>query len=121
MQSADNKRRRLPTCVVADRDPDVLERLCDALRHAPVAIVGTTIDGDDALRLAVRLRPAAAVVDVALPGRNGLEIARRLRSEAPATAVVLRSSARDDAARERLSISCEIVPLRRNSSFIERY
>src|SRR5438046_2748512 len=55
-RAADNRRRGLPTCVVADRDRDVLERLCDALRHAPVAIVGTAVDGDDALRLAARLR-----------------------------------------------------------------
>src|SRR4051812_23608546 len=96
-RAADNRRRGLPTCVVADRDADSLERLCDALRHSAVTIVGTAVDGDEALRLAVGLRPAAAVVDVALPGRSGLEIARRLGTAAPATAVVLRSSARDDA------------------------
>jgi CheY-like chemotaxis protein len=35
----------------------------------------------DAQRLAIELRPDAAVIDLVLPGMNGLELVRKLRSD----------------------------------------
>src|SRR5581483_2315141 len=83
-------------CVVADRDRTLLDALARALATAGLAVAGSALDGDQALRLVLELRPAVAVVDALLPGRNGFEIARRLLRDAGETALVLRASAGED-------------------------
>jgi len=99
-------RSRVPTkalpsaeasCVAADRDHASLDELSRALAGAGVAVAGAAVDGEEALRLVLDLRPEVAIVDAKLPGRSGFEIARRLLREAVETALVLRSSAGEDA------------------------
>lgn len=85
------------TCVAADRDRASLDELSRVLEGAGVAVAGAAIDGDEALGLVLDLRPQVAIVDARLPGRSGFEIARRLLREAGETALVLRSSADEDA------------------------
>lgn len=52
-------------------------------------VVGDTGDGREAIVLAERLRPDAAIVDLAMPGIDGVEVAQGIMAAAPETAVLL--------------------------------
>jgi two-component system response regulator DesR len=54
-----------------------------------IDVVGEAGNGDEAVALAERLRPDAAVVDVAMPGVDGLELATRIKAAIPEIAIVL--------------------------------
>lgn len=54
-----------------------------------IDVVGEAGTGEEAVELAERLRPDAAVVDVAMPGVSGLELAGRIKAVAPEVAIVL--------------------------------
>ncbi len=66
--------------VIADDNVDAAQSLRMLLEHAGHD-VQSAHDGDEALRLADRLRPHVMVLDIAMPGRNGYEVARAVRSE----------------------------------------
>jgi DNA-binding response OmpR family regulator len=77
------------------REPLATVLVCedeDALRElVRIALDGFEVleaeDGDAALELARRERPAVALVDLMLPGRSGLDVIRALKAD-PATAGV---------------------------------
>jgi DNA-binding NarL/FixJ family response regulator len=54
-----------------------------------IDVVGEAGTGEEAVELAERLRPDAAVIDVAMPGLGGLELATRIMALLPEVAVVL--------------------------------
>lgn len=54
-----------------------------------IDVVGEAASGEEAIELAERLRPDAAVVDVAMPGVGGVELAERIRALLPEVAIVL--------------------------------
>jgi two-component system response regulator DesR len=54
-----------------------------------IDVVGEAGSGDEAVALAERLQPDAAVVDLAIPGDDGLELAARLRAAVPGVEIVL--------------------------------
>jgi DNA-binding NarL/FixJ family response regulator len=56
-----------------------------------ISVVGEAGDGDEATRLARKLRPQVVVMDCALPGMNGLDAARQILEDAPETAVLMLS------------------------------
>jgi two-component system, NarL family, invasion response regulator UvrY len=55
-------------------------------------IVGEAETGEEAVRLAAALRPAAVLMDVNLPGISGIEAARQVIAADPAVKVVLMST-----------------------------
>jgi DNA-binding NarL/FixJ family response regulator len=66
----------------------------EGLRHAierdpAFEVVGEAADGEAALAMAERLKPALAVVDVGLPGMDGLTLARRLHGPRHAVKVTI--------------------------------
>jgi two-component system response regulator AlgR len=71
--------------LVVDDEPLAVERLQILLsRLGQVSLVGTSSDGEAALRMVGALRPDAVLLDIAMPGMDGIDVARALgRTEKP--------------------------------------
>jgi DNA-binding NarL/FixJ family response regulator len=54
-----------------------------------MVVVAEARDGEEAVALAVSLRPDVAIIDVAMPALDGIEATRRIKSQCPATAVLI--------------------------------
>ncbi len=63
---------------ILEDDPDIL-------------VVGEASDGQEAVDLALRLRPRVVVMDYALPGMNGVLATRRILTSLPETAILILS------------------------------
>src|SRR5262249_5545293 len=61
-----------------------------------IAVVGEASDGEEAIRLATKLRPKVIVMDCALPGMNGLVATRRILDAFPQIAVLMLSMHSED-------------------------
>jgi two-component system OmpR family response regulator len=85
------------TVLVVDDDRDILALLEFRLRRDGYEVL-TAHDGDEALALARRHRPAATVLDVAMPGLDGLSLARSIRAELTETRLLFLTAraSRDD-------------------------
>ena len=82
-----------PLVLCADDDEDILSLVALQLERAGFRVLKAT-DGESAIELARRSRPAVAVLDVMMPRRSGVEVLAELRSD-PAlreTKVVLLSA-----------------------------
>lgn len=58
---------------------------------AEISVVGEASDGEDAVKLAFKLRPKVIVMDCALPKINGIEAMRRILEKLPETRVLMLS------------------------------
>jgi DNA-binding NarL/FixJ family response regulator len=58
---------------------------------ADIAVVGEASDGEDAVKLALKLRPRVIVMDCALPRINGIEATRRILGKLPETRILMLS------------------------------
>ncbi|MEO8480656.1 MAG: response regulator transcription factor [Acidobacteriota bacterium] len=54
-------------------------------------IVGEASDGEEAVRLALALRPRVVIMDCAMPGTSGLDATRQILAAEPQTAVLMLS------------------------------
>jgi len=70
--------------MVLDLDPDL-------------EVVGEASNGEEALRLARRLKPDVVLMDLVMPGMNGVEATGEIRRELPDTEVVALTSVLEDA------------------------
>ena len=69
-----------PTILVIDDSATYREQLREALEGAGYVVVAAGT-GEEGLRVALSLRPAAAIVDGMLPGIDGPTVVRRIRSD----------------------------------------
>jgi DNA-binding NarL/FixJ family response regulator len=83
--------------VVADDHPlfrDGLRALIEAMPDAE--LVGEASTGDEAVELAIRLRPDVVLMDLQLPDRNGIEATRAIGDAAPDVAVLVLTMFEDE-------------------------
>ena len=82
--------------MIADDHTVVRQGIRNVLEEGEgLEVVGEAGDGNEALELALELRPDVVLLDVTMPGRTGLEVTRALR-EAGSEAAVLIVSMHDD-------------------------
>ena len=83
--------------LVADDQRVVREGLSLLLSLLPgVEVVGTAVDGEDAVRQALSLAPDVVLMDLHMPNCDGVEATRRLSSARPGIPVVVLTSYSDD-------------------------
>jgi len=63
---------------------------------ATIAVVGEASDGNDAVKLAIELKPKVTVMDCALPGISGIEATRQIRAKLPDAAILMLSMHSED-------------------------
>ena len=66
--------------LVADDDLEILALVARHLSSLPAEIVEAS-DGEEALRLVRREKPALVVLDVMMPGMSGWEVCRAIRED----------------------------------------
>ncbi|MGH2841569.1 MAG: response regulator [Solirubrobacteraceae bacterium] len=86
---------QLPSLLIADDDPVVRSMLCAQLGQS-FDIVAAARDAEDAIALAHRHQPDAAIIDVQMPMGGGLRATTEMQSCAPRTAIVVLSADESD-------------------------
>jgi DNA-binding NarL/FixJ family response regulator len=91
-------RARPLRCLIIDDSPRFLDTARRLLEHDGITVVGVGASGDDADRLAVRLRPDITLIDINLGNEGGFALARRLAQldGAPAGKLILISTHAED-------------------------
>jgi DNA-binding NarL/FixJ family response regulator len=88
----------MTTVLIADDHPLVLSGLRALLETLDgIDVVGEAVDGREAVRMALSLRPDVAVVDLQMPKLDGVEATRQIALRLPATAVLVLTMHDDDA------------------------
>jgi two-component system response regulator DegU len=78
-----------PRLLLVDDHKLLRQGLRRAVEEAGFDVVGEAGDGEEAVRLAVELRPDLVLMDVTMPVLDGIEATRRLRHSAPEARVVI--------------------------------
>ncbi len=82
--------------LIVDDQQVVREKLQIALEKQPdFQVVGSAVDGDDAIRQVGLLRPDVVLLDIEMPGKDGLVAAAEIRSGFPGTRTVMLTSCDD--------------------------
>ena len=76
--------------LIAD-DHEIVRMGLSALLDAEpsIEIVGEAVDGRDAVRQALRLRPSVVIMDLMMPGMDGAEATAAIRAQLPETQVLI--------------------------------
>ncbi len=88
----------MTTVLIADDHPLVLSgprALLETLDG--IEVVGEAVDGREAVRVAMSLRPDVAVMDLQMPELDGVEATRQIAERLPGTAVLVLTMHDDDA------------------------
>ncbi len=92
----------LVTILLVDDESSVRRGLRMQLELEPdMRVVGEACDGEDAIALALQLRPSLVLMDLRMPGMDGVQATGALYAAAPEIPVVLLSLQDDSATRAR--------------------
>ena len=75
--------------LLADDHRMLRESLRRAMEEHGFEVVGEAADGEEAVRLAEKLRPDVVLMDVTMPVLDGVGATRRVRDQVPGTQVVI--------------------------------
>jgi DNA-binding NarL/FixJ family response regulator len=89
---------RITVLLVDDHDVVRLGVRALLSREDGIEIVGEAATAEDAVALAIQLRPAVVLMDVRLPDRSGVDACREIRSADPGIKVVMLTSHADEEA-----------------------
>ncbi len=64
--------------------------------ESDIEVVGTAVDGEEAVRMVVDLEPDVVIVDAQLPRLSGLKATQRIKRELPHVGVVVMTDADDE-------------------------
>ena len=79
--------------VVVDDSPTFRDFLASILEDAgDIQVVGTGVNGEEAVRQTQRLRPDVVTLDIRMPKLDGLEATRRIMRETPTPIVIVTGS-----------------------------
>jgi DNA-binding NarL/FixJ family response regulator len=77
---------------LADDHAIVREGLKLLLETQPdIHVVGNAVDGRDALRQVIKLRPDVVVMDISMPELNGIDAAQQILQQCPSTKIIILS------------------------------
>lgn len=94
--SSQHGNRRLRVLVVED-SPTVRQLLVAMLESDPgIEVVGQAVDGREAVREAIRLRPDLITMDIEMPELDGLAATKEIMSEAPTPIIVVSSTVSEE-------------------------
>jgi DNA-binding NarL/FixJ family response regulator len=82
--------------LVADDQQVVRDGLCLLLSVLGIEVVGTAIDGTDAVRQAVAALPDIVLMDLCMPNCDGIEATRQIMSQQPGVHVVVLTAFSED-------------------------
>ncbi len=89
--------------MIADDHSVMRQGLASLLQNQPdILVIGEAADGEQAVELALKLRPDVVLMDVSMPVLNGMEATRRLNIEAPEIAVIALSMHISDEVRMKM-------------------
>lgn len=74
-------------CLIVDDNHRFAQIARELLQEDGIDVVAVAGGGEEAVRLALELRPELALVDIDLGGESGLDVARRLRADQPGSPV----------------------------------
>ena len=78
------------TILVADDNPLIRKMLCELFSaEGEYDVCAESTNGQDAVELAVKHRPALIVLDLSMPVLNGVEAARELKKIMPEVPIIL--------------------------------
>lgn len=82
--SLESPSKEVATVMIAEDHPLVREALRTlVMSQKDLKVVGEAADGEEAVSLAVRLRPDIIVMDISMPKLNGLIATRRIKDQCP--------------------------------------
>lgn len=82
--------------LVADDSATVRALMVAVLEDDPdIRVIGQARDGEEAVRLAAKLRPDVITMDIHMPGMDGLEATKEIMIEAPTPIVIVSSAVSD--------------------------
>lgn len=85
------------TILLADDHPLFREGVRSVIESvADMKVVGEATNGDEAVRLALELKPDIVLMDIRMPGLNGIEATARIRAANPAIRVLMLTMFKDD-------------------------
>jgi two-component system, chemotaxis family, chemotaxis protein CheY len=82
--------------LIADDAGFVRELLIQACEAMGYVVVGEARDGNEAIELALTLKPDVVIMDLVMPHFNGLEATQKILEHLPETAVIACSSLDDE-------------------------
>ena len=98
MASTKAAAKRKVKVLIADDQTLFREGIKDLLENEKIVeVVGEAADGQEAVRLARKLKPDVILMDIKLPHLDGVAATRLIRKECPATNVLILSSYEDEA------------------------
>ena len=78
--------------VIADDHEVVRRGQASLLAGSEVKILGEASNGEEALKLAKKLKPDVVLLDIRMPGKDGLATLEKIRAELPTVRVVMLST-----------------------------